>query len=213
MSNISSIRKEYILQSLSEKDIAVNPILQFDKWWQQAIESKIEEVNALTLATVNQEGKPSARIVLLKGYDENGFVFFTNYLSQKGNDINSNPNVCLVIFWKELERQIRIEGVAEKISESDSDQYFNSRPLLSKIGAWSSPQSQPIASRNILENNFEKTTADFKENPITRPPHWGGYLVVPNKVEFWQGRPGRLHDRIEYTKEESNDWSRVRLAP
>ncbi len=213
MSTISSIRKEYTLQSLSENDVDVNPVNQFEKWWQQAVESKIEEVNAMTLATVNQEGKPSARIVLLKGYDEKGFIFFTNFLSHKAKNIQSNPNVCLVIFWKELERQIRIEGVAEKISEMDSDDYFNSRPLISKIGAWASPQSQPIVSRNILENNFEKVASDFNHNPIVRPPHWGGYLVIPNKFEFWQGRPGRLHDRIEYTKEESNDWSRVRLAP
>jgi pyridoxamine 5'-phosphate oxidase len=213
MSNISSIRKEYMLQSLLESDVDSEPVKQFDKWWQQAIESNIDEVNAMTLATVNKEGCPSARIVLLKEYDEKGFVFFTNYQSTKGDNIHNNPNVALVFFWKELERQIRIQGVAQKISEQQSDDYFHSRPTESKIGAWASPQSQKIESRELLENNFRKTEMDFKDQVIKRPPHWGGYLVVPNKIEFWQGRPGRLHDRIAYSKDREGNWIFVRLAP
>ena len=211
--NISNIRKEYMLESLSEVDVERNPMQQFDKWWQQAIESNIDEVNAMTLATVNAEGQPSARVVLLKGYDERGFVYFTNYNSHKGKDIEDNPKVCLVFFWKELERQIRIEGLAQKVSSAESDAYFNSRPNESKLGAWASPQSEVVESRAVIENNFKKYLSEFKENPIVRPPHWGGYLVQPVKIEFWQGRPSRLHDRIEYHLLEGNEWSMKRLAP
>ena len=213
MTKIADIRKDYRLQTLTEIDVEMNPIHQFDIWWQQAIDSKIEEVNAMTLATVDVLGKPSARIVLLKGYDQNGFVFFTNYDSQKGNEIAQNPNVCLVFFWKELERQVRIEGVVKKISDIESDQYFNSRPLLSRIGALASPQSKKISSREELENRFSTVERDFSQKEIARPSHWGGYIVQPHKIEFWQGRPNRLHDRIVYELSTDEQWNFARLAP
>ena len=213
MSSISDIRKDYQLQSLLESDIEKNPIDQFSKWWNQAIESQIEEVNAMTLATVDANHKPSARIVLLKEFDENGFVFFTNYTSKKGLDMLTNKNVALVFFWKELERQVRIEGTVEKVSEGVSDAYFNSRPETSRIGAWASPQSTIIATREILETNFQKYQTEFEEKEIKRPQHWGGYKVKPELIEFWQGRSSRLHDRIMYSELGDNEWKINRLAP
>jgi pyridoxamine 5'-phosphate oxidase len=209
--SIADIRKEYKLQTLSENDIAANPISQFTKWWDEAAESNIDEINAMTLATATKEGKPSARIVLLKDYSQKGFTFFTNYQSNKGKEIAENPFCSLVFFWKELERQICIEGSIAKLSEADSDEYFNSRPTGSKIGAWSSPQSQPIESRKILDDNIEKYQQQFLTN-IPRPAHWGGYCVSPVRIEFWQGRPNRLHDRIVYELE-NNRWKITRVAP
>ena len=213
MSSIADIRKDYQLQSLLESDIEKNPIDQFSTWWNQAIESQIEEVNAMTLATVDANHKPSARIVLLKEFDENGFVFFTNYNSKKGLDMLNNKNVALVFFWKELERQVRIEGTVEKVSEGVSDAYFNSRPEMSRIGAWASPQSTVISSREILETNFQHYQIEFEKKEINRPPHWGGYMVKPEVIEFWQGRSSRLHDRIVYGKDSDNEWKINRLAP
>ncbi len=213
MSNtIADIRRDYILQSFTEEEATQNPIDQFTKWWNDARNSDIDEVNAMTLATATKNGKPSARIVLLKGYDQNGFVFFTNYLSDKGKQIAENPNVSLVFFWKELERQIRIEGTVEKLTAVESDLYFNSRPTGSKIGAWASPQSAIIAYRQVIEQNFEKYRAIFGEEDIPRPDHWGGYRVLPNYIEFWQGRSSRLHDRLKYTNE-GGEWKVSRLAP
>ncbi|MBC7534403.1 MAG: pyridoxamine 5'-phosphate oxidase [Ferruginibacter sp.] len=221
MKNIADIRKEYKLESLDESGSDNDPIKQFGIWWEQAAGSNIEEVNAMTLSTVGENNRPSSRTVLLKDYQEEGFTFFTNYESHKGNDINKNPYVSLVFFWKELERQVRIEGIARKVSSAQSDEYFNSRPAGSRIGAWASPQSKMIASRAVLEKNEVEYTQKFAGGNIPRPPHWGGYLVEPDLIEFWQGRPGRLHDRIRYRKNEianpkentNGNWIKDRLAP
>lgn len=213
MSTIAAIRKDYTQKTLDELAVAADPITQFGVWWQEALKSDIDEVNAMTLATASKEGLPDARIVLLKGYDANGFVFFTNYSSSKGMQMAENPNACLVFFWKELERQVRISGTVEKISEADSDEYFASRPEGSRIGAWSSPQSMVIPAREIIEANAVKYSEQFKDGIIPRPPHWGGYIVRPQVVEFWQGRPSRLHDRIRYSLQGADNWLRERLAP
>lgn len=210
---IADIRRDYKLQSLQEKDVADQPIAQFDRWWKDAIESELDEVNAMTLATADATGAPSARIVLLKGFDERGFVFFTNYNSKKGQDIAANPRVSLVFFWKELERQVNISGSIEKVPVAESDAYFQSRPVGSRIGAWCSPQSTVIADRQILEDNITKYQAQFGDGPIPKPDHWGGYLVQPKTVEFWQGRSSRLHDRIKYLKKDQGLWIIERLAP
>ena len=212
-STIADIRKDYKLKSLLEQDVDANAIRQFDNWWKEALNSEIDEVNAMTLATASADGVPAARIVLLKGYDEHGFVFFTNYESFKGMQLAENPRACLVFFWKELERQVRITGLVEKASEQESDAYFNSRPVGSRIGAWTSPQSQVIENREWLEEREKKYSAAFAEGPLSRPPHWGGYRVKPICIEFWQGRPSRLHDRIQYTLQADNTWTIERLAP
>ncbi|MBS1579615.1 MAG: pyridoxamine 5'-phosphate oxidase [Bacteroidetes bacterium] len=211
LSSIADIRTDYKLQTLNEADVAANPFQQFTKWWNQAIQSKVAEVNAFTLATASKAGKPSARIVLLKGYDENGFVFFTNYNSHKGQELIENPFAAIVFFWNELERQIRIEGMVEKISQQESEEYFHSRPAGSQIGAWASPQSTVIPNREILEQNETEYKNKFGEN-IPKPPHWGGFIIKPVLFEFWQGRSSRLHDRIQYTPQ-NNNWKIERLAP
>jgi len=209
--SIADIRKDYKLQSLSESDVDNNPILQFNKWWTEALSSDLPEVNAMTLATASADGVPSARVVLLKGYDQNGFVFFTNYSSYKGRQLDENPRACLVFFWKELERQIRITGLVQKLSNELSDEYFNSRPQLSRISAVASPQSAVIPGRQWLEDRVNKLITG--EGTLHRPENWGGYLVRPITIEFWQGRPNRLHDRLQYTLEENGQWSIERLAP
>ena len=211
--NIADIRRDYQLQSLLEKDVDNNPFNQFNAWWDDALKSDLDEVNAMTLATASATGIPSARIVLLKSVSEEGFVFFTNYNSNKGKELEENPNACLVFFWKELERQIRITGKVKKVSAAESDEYFLSRPEGSRIGAWASPQSQVIASREIIEENITKYAAEFAAENIIRPPHWGGYIVMPEAFEFWQGRPNRLHDRIQYTIIKEGNWKIERLAP
>jgi pyridoxamine 5'-phosphate oxidase len=210
---IADLRKEYSKQTLLEKDVDQNPFIQFNKWWDETMKSELEEANAMTLATATRDGIPSARIVLLKSVSEDGFVFFTNYSSQKGKELLENPNACLVFFWKELERQVRISGKVEKISAGESDEYFASRPEGSRIGAWASPQSSIISSREVIEKNTEKYRQEFAEGPIKRPPHWGGYVVRPTVIEFWQGRANRLHDRIQYALHEGNAWKIERLAP
>ena len=213
LTDLESIRKNYRLQSLFEKDVDADPLKQFETWWGQALQSGIEEPNAMTVATSSASGKPSARIMLLKAIKNNGFVFFSNYQSRKGKQIDDNPFVSLVFFWKELERQVRIEGEVKKISEQESDEYFSKRPLESRIGAWSSPQSEVIKSRDVLEENVSEYTNKFGSQNIPRPPHWGGYIVNPILIEFWQGRPGRLHDRLQYTISQSTTWKIERLAP
>ena len=213
MNSIADIRKDYKLKTLSELEIDANPIIQFDEWWDEAINSHIEEVNAMTLVTATLQGKPSARIVLLKGYDSRGFIFFTNYESHKGIEIAANPQVGLVFFWKELERQVRIEGAAEKLEISENDTYFLSRPVGSRIGAWASPQSKVIKQREEIEENVKKYELEFANTTINRPANWGGYRVKPQLIEFWQGRPSRLHDRIQYSLEVNGQWKIERLAP
>lgn len=212
--NIAAIRKSYTKKTLSEKDVFSTPIPQFEQWWKEAVDSEIDEVNAMTLATASADGLPSARIVLLKGFSEKGFIFFTNYKSYKGNQLTDNPKACLVFFWKELERQVRITGLVEKLDAKDNDEYFYSRPVESQIGAIVSPQSQVISDREWLEKQFTKVEKkNQEESSIQRPLHWGGYLVKPVMVEFWQGRPGRLHDRLQYSLDASGEWKIERLAP
>ena len=212
MKTISDIRKEYRLNSLSESDVANDPFTQFSAWWDEAVVGEIEEVNAMTLATADETGKPSARIVLLKGMNAEGFEFFTNYESHKAKEMAINEQVALVFFWKELERQVRIEGRVSKTTAAVSDEYFLTRSVESRIGAWSSPQSNIIASRDVLVENVSAIQEKFQDKEVTRPPFWGGYLVNPTMIEFWQGRASRLHDRIAYFRED-NKWKIKRLAP
>ncbi len=213
LTNIADIRKEYKQQQLLENSIAKNPLEQFHIWFQQAINADVEEVNAMTLATADTTGVPSARTVLLKGFDANGFVFYTNYTSQKGVELSQNPKAALLFFWPALERQIRITGLVKKITEKDSDIYFKSRPLASQIGAVTSPQSQIIPNRDWLEAKEKEIATTATNENIIRPQHWGGYCVQPVSIEFWQGRPSRLHDRLLYTIENNGNWAIERLAP
>jgi pyridoxamine 5'-phosphate oxidase len=210
--DIASIRRDYQMASLDEAVSAANPMDQFTHWWEEATTSNIDEVNAFVLSTVDANRAPASRVVLLKGYTPEGFIFFTNYDSDKGKEIAANPNVAMNFFWKELERQVRITGTIKKISSEASAEYFHSRPLGSQVGAWSSPQSQVIPNRDFLENNFTEQTEKYKEGNVPLPPHWGGYIVHPTQVEFWQGRSSRLHDRIRYSFE-NHQWTKVRLAP
>jgi pyridoxamine 5'-phosphate oxidase len=212
--NLAAIRKEYTLQDLTLEQTAPEPFAQFQRWLTEALEAQVPEPNAMHLATVSINGRPSGRIVLLKGLTEKGFVFFTNYQSRKGQELVSNQWASLTFFWPELERQVRIEGRTELVSAQQSDAYFHSRPRGSQIGAWASPQSQQISSRQVLEENTNRFQEEFSQDQlIPRPPHWGGYCVIPDRIEFWQGRPSRLHDRIVYSKTAENSWQKNRLAP
>lgn len=211
--NIADIRKNYSQMILSENDADLNPVQQFSKWWNEAIASEIDEVNAMTLATASSDGVPSARIVLLKGFDAKGFTFFTNYSSFKGQQLAENPKACLVFFWKELERQVRITGLIEKISPEASNEYFNSRPTESQVGAMASPQSSIIENREWLDNHYKELENELKGKKLQRPSHWGGYILKPVIIEFWQGRPSRLHDRLQYSLKENGEWKIERLAP
>ena len=213
---IAQLRKDYTLHTLNEDEVDPSPLAQFQRWWNDAEKSQIDEMNAMTLATTGQDGMPEARTVLLKAFDEKGFVFFTNYNSAKSQQLDFNANCCLLFFWKELERQVRINGIAEKISVKESIEYFDSRPDGSKIGAWASPQSVVVAGKTWLKETFEYYAERFKHGKIPKPPHWGGYRVKPTKIEFWQGRPSRMHDRILYTPvadSAEGQWKTERLAP
>jgi pyridoxamine 5'-phosphate oxidase len=210
---LAELRKDYALHSLNEEEMETSPITQFKNWWEDAEKSEIDEMNAMVLATGSTDGNIDARTVLLKAYDEKGFVFFTNYNSAKSRQLDLNANCCLLFFWKELERQVRINGMAEKISVKESIEYFESRPEGSKIGAWASPQSMVVAGKTWLKETFEYYAERFKHGNIPRPPHWGGYRVKPNRIEFWQGRPSRMHDRILYTQDGVGKWKTERLAP
>jgi pyridoxamine 5'-phosphate oxidase len=210
--NIADLRKSYERAALNETESLADPRLQFEQWLQQAIDSEIPEPNAMTLATVSSDLRPSTRVVLIKGVDERGIVWYTNYNSRKGQELAGNPFAALQFHWVELERVVRIEGQVEKISDAESDAYFHSRPLDSRIGAWASPQSEPISGRDVLVTAAAKYGAKFLLNP-PRPPHWGGYRLRPTSWEFWQGRKSRLHDRLRYTIDSDQQWRRERLAP
>jgi len=209
--NLADLRKSYEREKLEEADVAQDPLEQFTRWMQQAIDAQIPEPNAMTLATVSKENRPSTRPVLIKGYDERGIVWYTNYESRKAREISINPWASLQFHWVELERVVRIEGKVEKVSAEESEAYYRSRPLDSRIAAWASPQSEVIADRRVLEKRVEEFNRKYGENPPL-PPNWGGLRLVPERWEFWQGRKNRLHDRIVYRREKGN-WLRERLAP
>ena len=210
---LADLRRNYARESLSETDVRPNPIDQFDHWFREALNSALPEPNAMMVATATRDGHPSARTMLLKGFDHQGFVFYTNYESRKGQELDDNPRAALLFTWLELERQVRIEGVVERVSAAESEAYFQSRPKGSQIGAWASPQSRVITERALLESKVEELTDTFKHDDVLPlPPFWGGYRVRPAVIEFWQGRESRLHDRILYTKTETG-WTISRLAP
>ena len=210
---INKLRNDFSLQTLDEALVNKDPVLQFAKWFKEAVEAKVPDPNTMIVSTVSPEGKPTSRVVSLRNFNKNGFSFYTNYNSKKGKDISANPNVCLNFFWPQLERQLRVDGVATMQTTEESDLYFNSRPKESQLGAWASPQSEKVSSRKEIDEKLAKITEKFNGKEISRPPFWGGYTVKPTSLEFWQGRPSRLHDRILYTILSDNSWKIERLAP
>lgn len=213
MTTLADLRREYASRALTEDQAHADPIQQFNSWFDEALQSQLVDVNAMTLATASPNGEPSARIVLLKGADQSGFVFYSNYASAKGRDLAANPRACLLIFWAELERQVRITGSVTQTSVEESDQYFHSRPLESQISAAISNQSRPVADRSQLETRYAAFAAKYSGSIVPLPPTWGGYRVRPETIEFWQGRTSRLHDRLLYSRRQDDSWSRSRLEP
>lgn len=211
--SVADLRKEYTFQGLNEADADPNPFEQFKIWFDQALLSQLPEPNAMTIATASLDGKPSARLVLLKDYDQRGFVFYTNYESDKGQQLLQNPWAAIAFWWAELERQVRITGRVEQVDDAEADQYFNSRPKSSQLGAWASHQSQVIPNREVLEQRLQQLKEEYENKAVLRPPYWGGFRVVPCQIEFWQGRPSRLHDRLLYHRGEAGSWLMQRLSP
>ena len=211
--NLADLRREYTKAGLRRAELDPNPIVQFQRWFEQALNSQLLEPSAMTLATVDHDGHPSARIVLLKGVDERGFVFFTNYESRKGRELAANPHAALVLYWAELERQVCIAGTVTKAARAESDKYFALRPRGSQLGAWASQQSSVVADKGFLESRLAEAEVRFTEQDVATPPYWGGYVLAPERIEFWQGRPNRLHDRFQYSKRPDGAWQIERLSP
>ena len=211
--DVATIRNDYSKKSVTKDDLAEDPVLQFQIWMEEAVKAEVNEPTAMTLATVDSNNQPSTRVVLLKGIVNGKIYFYTNYNSKKGSDILQNPKVAITFFWAEIERQVNINGMAEKIPEQESDKYFDTRPYSSRVGAWASPQSSVISNRAFIMKEFLKYSTKFAGRKVPRPPHWGGYAINPETFIFWQGRPSRLHDRIRYTRTDNNNWLKERLAP
>lgn len=211
--NVADIRTDYKKEKLNIHEVNENPIVQFENWLQQALNAEIPEATSMIVSTVDKQGLPASRVVLLKGIENGSFIFYTNYDSRKGKQIAANPNLAITFFWPQLERQVNIVGTAAKVADEVSDQYFSSRPRKSQLGAWTSDQSTSIPSRTFLKRKFMTYALKYLGKKVARPPHWGGYAVTPTRIEFWQGRPSRLHDRIQYARKDDNLWTIERLSP